>query len=243
MRRRTTGADLDIAAITLDLDDTLWPIAPVIVRAEERLDAWLKVHCPRTAAAYPIAAMRDLRERVAAENPHLSHDFTAQRCLSLRHALVPYGYGETQVEAAFAEYHAARNEVECYADALPALERLAARYPLVSLSNGNADLRRIGLDHFFRFSISARDCGVGKPSPAIFHAACAGLNLPVQAVLHVGDDVELDVAGAHAAGMRSAWVNRNGAPWTGAAPPHISVRTLHELADRLLRPIAEAVEP
>lgn len=233
---------MDIAAITLDLDDTLWPIAPVIARAEERLDAWLKIHCPRVAAAYPIAAMRELRERVAAENPHLSHDFTAQRCLSLRHALIPHGYGEAHVDAAFAEYYAARNEVECYADAVPALERLAARYPLVSLSNGNADLRRIGLDRFFRFSISARECGVGKPSPAIFHAACAGLNLPAHAVVHVGDDAELDVAGAHAAGLRSVWINRSGAPWTGAAPPHISVRTLNELADRLLQPAVASVD-
>ncbi len=229
------AADVDIAAITLDLDDTLWPIEPVIARAEERLDAWLKIHCPRAAAAYPIAAMRGLRERVAAENPHLSHDFTAQRCLSLRHALIPHGYGEAHVDAAFAEYYAARNEVDCYADVLPALERLAARYPLVSLSNGNADLRRIGLDRFFRFSVSARDCGVGKPAPAIFHAACAGLNLPTHAVLHVGDDAELDVAGAHAAGLRSAWINRNGSAWSGAAPPHISVRSLHELADCLLQ--------
>jgi putative hydrolase of the HAD superfamily len=232
------AADVDIAAITLDLDDTLWPIEPVIARAEERLDAWLKIHCPRAAAAYPIAAMRNLRERVAAENPHLSHDFTAQRCLSLRHALIPHGYGEAHVDAAFAEYYAARNEVDCYADVLPALERLAARYPLVSLSNGNADLRRIGLDRFFRFSVSARDCGVGKPAPAIFHAACAGLNLPAHAVLHVGDDAQLDVAGAHAAGLRSAWINRNGSAWAGAAPPHISVRSLHELADCLLQPSA-----
>lgn len=226
---------MNIAAITLDLDDTLWPIAPVIARAEERLDAWLKTHCPRAATAYPVAAMRALRERVAAENPHLSHDFTSQRCLSLERALIPLGYTSAQVDAAFAEYYAARNEVECYADALPTLERLAAHYPLVSLSNGNADLRRIGLDRFFRFSVSARECGVGKPAPAIFRAACAGLGLPAQGVLHVGDDAELDVAGAQAAGMHSAWVNRNGAPWTGATPPHISVSNLRELADRLLQ--------
>ena len=102
------ATDVDIAAITLDLDDTLWPIAPVIARAEERLDAWLKMQCPRAAAAYPVAAMRELRERVAADNPHLAHDFSAQRQLSLRHVLIPHGYGETHVEAAYAEYFAAR---------------------------------------------------------------------------------------------------------------------------------------
>ena len=235
------AAEMEIAAITLDLDDTLWPIEPVIVRAEERLDAWLQIHCPRAAAAYPILSMRALRERIAADHPHLAHDFTEQRRLTLEQALIPHGYTMAHVEGAYAEYFTARNEVECYADALPALERLAARYPLVSLSNGNADLRRIGIDGFFRFSISARDCGVGKPDPAIFRAACEGLNLPAGAVLHVGDDAQLDVAGANAAGLKSAWLNRNDAPWVGAAPPHIHVKNLHELAERLLHAAAAPV--
>ena len=78
-----------IRAITFDLDDTLWPIAPVMLRAEPQLDAWLRAHCPRTADAYPVETMRVLRDRVAEENPHLAHDFSAQRRLSLRAALLP----------------------------------------------------------------------------------------------------------------------------------------------------------
>ncbi len=224
---------MHIAAITLDLDDTLWPIEPVLERAEQRLDAWLKTHCPRAATHYPIPAMRVLRERIADENPQLAHDFTEQRRLSLRAALAPQGYGEEAVDAAFAEFYAARNEVECYADTLPALERLAARYPLVSLSNGNADLERIGLARFFRFSITARDFGMSKPAPEIFQAACARLNLPPESVLHVGDDPELDVVGAQAAGLRSAWINRTSGFWFHPQAPDMSVRNLHELADAL----------
>jgi FMN phosphatase YigB (HAD superfamily) len=116
---------------------------------------------------------------------------------------------------------------------LPALARLAARYPLVSLSNGNADLERIGLKHFFRDSISARECGVAKPAARIFHAACERLGLPPHAVLHVGDDPELDVAGAGAAGLRSVWLNRNGAPWAHAHSPDLHVSDLAQLADIL----------
>lgn len=219
-----------IRAITLDLDDTLWPIGPVMLRAEQRLDEWLRAHCPPVAEAWPVAAMRELRDRVASENPDLAHDFTSQRLLCLRAALVPHGYGETHVEAAFAEFYAARNEVECYADALPALERLAARYPLVSLSNGNADLDRIGLARFFHFSISSRSFGKAKPAAEIFHAACAGLNLPADQVLHVGDDVLTDVIGASQAGLRSAWLNRNGATWSHERRPDLIARDLGELA-------------
>jgi putative hydrolase of the HAD superfamily len=219
-----------IRAITIDLDDTLWPIGPVMLRAEERLDAWLRMHCPPVAAAYPIAAMRALRERVADANPDLAHDFTSQRLLCLRAAMQPHGYGEQHVDAAFAEFYAARNEVECYSDALPALESMAARYPLVSLSNGNADLERIGLARFFHFSISSRSFGKAKPAAEIFHAACAGLDLPPAEVLHIGDDPELDVLGAHAAGLRSAWLNRSGAAWDHAVRPDVVARDLNELA-------------
>jgi len=234
---------MQIRAISLDLDDTLWPIEPVMLRAEQRLDAWLKAHCPRAAMHYPIAAMRALRDRVAGENPHLAHDFTAQRRLSLSTALAPHGYDEDHVDAAFAEFYAARNQVECYADALPALEQLAARFPLVALSNGNADLDRIGLSRFFQFSIYARDFGAAKPAPQIFHAACERLGLPPEAVLHVGDDPQLDVAGARAAGLRSAWLNRTRSRWrypqspgqiaSDQIAPDFIVCDLLELADVL----------
>jgi len=219
-----------VRAITLDLDDTLWPIEPVMLRAEQRLDAWLRAHCPPVADRYPIAAMRALRDEVAAANPDLAHDFTTQRLLCLRSALVPHGYGETHVEQAFAEFYGARNEVECYGDALPALERLAARFPLVSLSNGNADLERIGIARFFRFSISSRNFGKAKPAAEIFHAACAGLDLPPSEVLHVGDDPLTDVVGASAAGLRSAWINRRGLDWQHPTAPDLIVRDLDELA-------------
>ena len=229
-----------IRALTLDLDDTLWPIAPVMSRAEQRLDDWLREHCPPVATQYPIAEMRALRDRVAAENPHLAHDFTSQRLLCLRAALTPHGFGEPHVEAAFAEFYAARNDVECYSDALPALERLAARYPLVSLSNGNADLAKIGIDRFFHFSISSRGFGKAKPAAEIFHAACAGLGLPPQDVLHVGDDPLIDVVGASQAGLRSAWINRAGVAWDHAIAPDLIVRDLDELASLLTNPQASA---
>lgn len=227
---------MQIRAISLDLDDTLWPIEPVMLRAEQRLDEWLKTHCPHAAVHYPIAAMRALRDRVAGENPHLAHDFTAQRRLCLSAALTPHGYGDDHIESAFAEFYAARNQVDFYADALPALERLAARFPLVSVSNGNADLEQIGLSRFFQFSLCARDFGAAKPQAQIFHAACERLGLPPDAVLHVGDDPELDVGGARAAGLRSAWINRTQMCWPHAHTPDLTVRDLAELADVLAAP-------
>ena len=229
-----------VRAITLDLDDTLWPIEPVMLRAEQRLDAWLRTHCPPVADQYPIAAMRALRDEVAAANPDLAHDFTAQRLLTLERAFAACGIGDEHVQAAFEVYYDARNRVDCYEDALPALAALAARLPLVSISNGNADLERIGLRQHFAHCISAREFGSAKPAAAIFHDACARLGLAPENVLHVGDDVLLDVAGAHAAGLRTGWLNRGSAAWSdyvaslppaqAALRPDLELRDLGELA-------------
>lgn len=224
---------MQIKAISLDLDDTLWPITPIVLRAEQRLHDWLLQHCPAVAVSHPIPAMRELRDRIAAENPHLAHDYTAQRKLSLAAALSPHGYGDDTVEAAFTAFYAARNEVELYADALPALERLAARLPLISLSNGNADLGRIGLRHLFADCLTAREFGLAKPAPQIFHEACRRLGLAPEHVLHVGDDPLLDVHGARAAGLPCAWVNRTGAIWSDPQRADIEVCDLTELADWL----------
>ena len=76
-----------IRAITLDLDDTLWPFAPIGARVEQVMHAWLADHCPRTAEQFPLAEMRRLREAINAEHPHLAHDFSRLRKLTLARAM------------------------------------------------------------------------------------------------------------------------------------------------------------
>ena len=224
-----------ILAVSLDLDDTLWPIAPVIVAAERALDGWLREHHPRVADTWPVDALRALREQVAREHPDIAHDYTAQRRLTIARAFAICGGDDGHVDAACEAYIEARNRVSCYADALPALTALAARGPLVSISNGNADLERIGLHHHFAHRLSARDCGIAKPAARIFLEACTRLGLDPQQVLHVGDDPDLDVAGARAAGLRTAWLNRDGVAWPHPEPPELELRDLGELVDWLER--------
>ena len=106
--------------------------------------------------------------------------------------------------------------------ALPALAALSASYPVVALSNGNADVHRVGIGQFFRGAVNATQIGVGKPDRRIFTAAAQAAGVPESAVLHVGDDAHLDGAGALAAGMQVAWINRGGEHWPAAIPgrPH-----------------------
>jgi len=209
-----------VHAITLDLDDTVWPIAPVIVRAEAALTQWLREHAPRTAAHWPDEARRALRERVAAERPDLAHDFTTQRKLTLAQMLREAGDDPALVEPAFDAFFTTRCQVEHYDDSLGALQRLATRVPLAALTNGNACLRTIGLMHVFQFQLGAREHGAAKPAASIFHAACEQLGCAPSQVLHVGDDVEMDVRGAQQAGLRSCWINRPGPDGAARAWPH-----------------------
>ncbi|HET6603268.1 MAG TPA: HAD family hydrolase [Xanthomonadaceae bacterium] len=220
-----------IRALTLDLDDTLWAVAPALARAELALEQWLHDHCPAVAERFPVATMRALRERLAAERPDLAHDYTGQRRLSIAAAFAACGQDDALVDAAFEAFYTARNQVEIYADVAAALRRIAARVPIVSVSNGNADLRRIGLHPWFHDQVSARAVGVAKPDPRIFHVACERVGCHPSQVLHVGDDPHLDVAGARAAGLRAAWIDRHGAPWPDLAAPELSFTGLDALAD------------
>jgi putative hydrolase of the HAD superfamily len=226
--------DLAPKALSLDLDDTLWPIWPVIERAELALAAFLRERCPRTADKYPIALMRELRERIALEHPQFAHDFTRQRKLSLQHALRSAGDDEVHAEDAFDAFYRARNLIEFYPDALAALDRLAARWPIAALTNGNADLAQIGIADRFTVFVAAREAGHAKPDAPIFHATCERLGLAPHQVLHVGDDPLLDVAGANWAGMRTCWINRREEAWPSELPaPDLEFTTLEALADWL----------
>lgn len=224
-----------VKALTLDLDDTLWPVWPAIQRAEHELHGWLAQHAGATARRFDVAALRGLREAVAADHPQWRHDFTRIRRESLVRALALAGDDAALADPAFEVFHAARNRVELYPDARPALEALAGRWPIVALTNGNADLHSIGLAGHFVATVCAREFGVGKPDARIFHEACRRLDAAPCEVLHVGDDWALDIVGAHGAGLRSAWVRRHGEAAMPAGAPRADcvVRDLNELVSTL----------
>lgn len=219
-----------VRAITLDLDDTLWPIWPTIAKAEKALGHWLQQHAPDAAGLFGDPEIRrELREQVQREREDLAHDMSALRRESIRLALQRAGADAGLAEPAFDVFFAERNRVELYDDALQALDFLAARFPLVAVSNGNADLERVGLARHFRAAFSASSFGVGKPDARIFLAAADAAGVSAGEVLHVGDDALLDVLAAHAVGMQTAWINRGEHPWTQSVQPHASLTDLREL--------------
>jgi FMN hydrolase / 5-amino-6-(5-phospho-D-ribitylamino)uracil phosphatase len=216
--------------ISLDLDDTLWPCAPVLAAAEATLHEWLQERYPRTVHGHSIHTMRALRAKVAAQFPEQSHDLTFLRRRALAAQFIGAGYAESASEEALEVFLAARNRVDFYDDVRPALERLRTRYRLFALSNGNADPHRCGLGAFFDGHVSAIAAGAAKPDARIFAALARMAGVPAEEILHVGDDPVTDVVGARQAGMQTVWLNRDARTWPVAlAPPSRTISTLAEI--------------
>lgn len=221
----------DIRLISFDLDDTLWDTRVVIVRAEQKLHAWLQQHAPGTVDNLTPMNLREWRDQLAAKHPEHAHDFTWLRKQVIAEAATLAGHAPQDiVEPAFAEFIHWRNQVVFFDDALTTLAALKTRYPLCAITNGNADITKIGLDEYFDFCITAIDIGAAKPDPALFAAACQRASVQPQQVLHVGDHPIADVQGAQQCGMRTAWFNPENQAWEGDVAADIAIQTLGELS-------------
>jgi putative hydrolase of the HAD superfamily len=197
-------------AILFDLDDTLWPIAPVIAEAETTLHAWLATHAPKVAQAFSIDELRARRMALLAAEPNYHLDLGKLRRAALEAAFAHAGEDLAHIDGAMQHFFAARNAVKPYDDVLPGLLHLADRVTLGAVTNGNADLEVIGIAHHFKVALAASHFGRAKPDPAIFLAACDALGVEPRHAVYVGDDLRLDVEGAQKAGLRAVWMNRTG---------------------------------
>jgi len=228
-----------IKAVLFDLDDTLWPIVPVIERAENLLYEWLKVHAPPVAQRVTIASMRERRQQLMATDPVYQLDLRELRRAVLIEAFDSTGLDMALVDQAMEVFSRARNEVTPFDDVLPTLARLQESVVLGSVSNGVADLQAIGMAHFFRTSVAAHRFGCAKPDSAIFQAACDALGIAPQEAVYVGDDPLLDVEGAQKAGLLGVWINRRelrpAKVLPGHVRPDVTVSTLYELEQWLAR--------
>lgn len=220
-----------IAALSFDLDDTLWELGQVIRRAEQALHDYLQRYYPSVAARFGIEAMAELRQRIAVERPAIAHDMTALRIETLRRAARLSGAPDELALPAFRVFLHARNRVRVFPETRPVLQELASRWPLLALTNGNADIGRIGLGDYFQHAISPAEAGAAKPDAAMFALACERLGVEPAQLVHIGDDPLTDVSGAVRCGLQAIWMNRDDAPWPEALPPvpHRRIRCLTEL--------------
>jgi 2-haloalkanoic acid dehalogenase type II len=101
-------------------------------------------------------------------------------------------------------------QVELYPETLDVLSALA---PLPSAVVSNADHEHIAAWTFtlpVHCIVISEAVQAYKPHRLMFQAALARLGVQPHDVLHVGDSDVDDIQGAKAAGLRVAWVNRDG---------------------------------
>jgi len=220
-----------ISVIAFDLDDTLWPCMPTIHHAEQTLYRWLEEHYPRIPQRYSFEAQLSMRREFMHRNKKYQIDLSLMRRDFLKYLARLTNYAAEQLAAeGFEVFIKARNEVVFYDDVLPTLKHLKSSYKIGSISNGNANVHRVGLGDLVEHSLNAADLMVAKPEAEIFHQLALRSGHKIEHCLYVGDDPHCDIFGAVNAGMQAIWINREKKVWpTELEPPEYEIHSLHEL--------------
>ena len=223
------------SVITFDLDNTLWPVEPSIIHAENELYNWLKIHYPKLTNQFSKEDIQVFREPILEQYKDMLHDLTFVRTALLIKLAESVGYPESMASEAMIVYRKARNVVSFYPDTMPAIEELEKHFTLAAITNGNAEIEKMDIGQFFKKSFYSADIGVAKPHPAIFKSAIDYLGVESREIIHIGDDPINDVIGAHKAGMDTIWLNRNDEVWPkGLSEPTYTVNNLSEVTDLLV---------
>ena len=226
-----------IRVVTFDLDNTLWDVHSVITNAERTLRTWFDEKIPEVNQTFDGDGLLALRTRIVEENPAIVHNLTELRRTTFVRSIEQCGYDAPSAarlaDEAMVVFLDARHDVTYFDGALEVLEELASRYLLGALSNGNADVFRLGLGDFFSFDYSAAKVGAGKPAPDMFHAALDHAGAQPEQMVHVGDHPEDDIRAAANLGIHTVWVNLTGERYPEDAPATLEVTDLREVPTRI----------
>jgi len=202
-----------ITAISFDGDGTLWDFERVMRQSLGHALLELRRVDPEAAAMLDIDKMVEIRNRVATELKGQIANLESVRLEAFRRTLEeigkPNGALAADLNAVYLKHRF--EDVELFDDVLPVLDELRADYVVGLLSNGNSYPERTGLPGIFQFVVFSQDYGVEKPDPRIFSIALDRAGCSNRQLIHVGDSLSNDVAGARASGIRSVWLNRAGA--------------------------------
>ena len=192
-----------IDAVLLDLDNTVCEYrrsgAEVLSTAFER------------AGIEPMFSAADYYEAVDEYADGSSMADIRERCFVALAEEAGYDPGSGRTVAR--EYEAERDHrnVRFTPGAREVIDSLRADHRLGLVTNGSPEMQReklagLGIEDAFEATVFAGVDAPYKPSPEPFRQALNSLAVSPERALHVGDSLLADVAGAHEAGLRSAWV-------------------------------------
>ena len=217
-------------AISFDLDDTLYHNAPIMVAAAKKMSSYFTKMLPaRPQGAYDHHYWFSFRKQVLQAQPQLRDDIGLLRLHCYSHGLNALGFSQGEADQmakqAWQYFMAQRSDFKVPLAIHQLLKALNNRWPLVAITNGNVDIKKIGLGGYFAQTYHASINFPSKPSPSMFNLACQHLAISANQLLHVGDCGHSDIYGANRTGCQSAWLSRY-----PVGKPITSLPTL-ELAD------------
>lgn len=125
-----------------------------------------------------------------------------------------------------------RSAREYVTKAKAVLEKIAAKYPIVLVSNFygniNAVLKDFGLEKYFPTVIESAVVGVRKPNPKIFQLGVDALEMKAESVVVIGDSFRKDIEPALSLGCKAVWIK--GKQWSKEEGDHDYPYTITELS-------------
>ncbi len=224
-------------AVIFDVDDTLYDLAAPFFEAYASFFApkygvpaekLYPVSRKYSNAAYPLALSGQISMREV---------YISRICDAFRE----FGVHISEQEAlGFQELYSARqHEISLSETMQKILEYCAPRAELGIITNGMPSIQRGKIESLQaeryiprEYIFVSREVGAEKPDPRIFRYAQQKMGLSGEdTIFYVGDSYECDVAGAHAAGWKSIWMNRRRrAKPAGAPEPEYTAESEAELA-------------
>jgi putative hydrolase of the HAD superfamily len=225
-----------ITTISFDGDATLWDFESVMRHALGIVLRELRRRIPGPPTdGLTIEHMIDIRETVSAELDPQTVSLEEIRHQAFRRTLEVIGCPDDtlarEINALYVKHRF--EDLELYTDVIATFDALAPRFRLGLLSNGNGYPERVGLAGRFQFVVFSQEVGVAKPAAKIFAVACEQAGCRADQLMHVGDSLESDVAGANGVGAVSVWLNRDGVINDTGIRPDYEIRSLSGL-ERIL---------
>ncbi|MBT5923446.1 MAG: HAD family hydrolase [Cellvibrionales bacterium] len=211
---------MPIKAITFDLDDTLWPLKPTLIHAENETYEWLKINAEPLTNQFSLADISEFRFKLFNDDVRFKNQISLVRKETIKAFALRSHYTEAEAielaEQAFSVHYQLRQKVNCYEGVEELLSTLSKQHVLGTISNGNADVKQTCIGHHFSFALSAEHINSSKPDALIFNTALShienlmGQRLDPSEVAHVGDDFLCDIVGAKRAQFKAIWLEGHG---------------------------------
>ncbi len=223
---------MQISTISFDGDMTLWDFRKVMRHSLKHTLIELQKQRPTPRVLnLTIDEMIAIREQFAETVKGEIWSLEEIRLRAFERTLEHIGCADKDLAAHLnAIYRKHRFEdIELYPDVIPTFDTLAPHFKLGLLSNGNTYPERCGLEGRFAFVVFSQDVQVEKPDPKIFQITAERAGCELTQMLHVGDSLESDVAGAKNVSVPSVWLNREGVPNDTGIQPDYEVASLTEI--------------